>query len=406
MGEQMKHISREKIKISHLTAIAVIIIGAALSIGSYIWVTKENSKIHMVEVKASRGITIPDTTKMMDVDFEIPVRDNGAFNTWPESDGTWGGQYDIFIYNNSRHPIKNWHLKIKKPAKCRIDSSWNGTFSIDNEYINVTPLSIAMNQTVLPGDKVRIGFVLYTQKILNSMDFSLEANTIHVLWKFHGWLVGITLFLLGLVTYVIVIIVDHLLKKQEKLADEKIEMLMEMCAKFIDIRDIYTKRHSSHVADYSRKIAKEMGFNETFQKNIYCYGMLHDTGKVLIPREILCKNGKLTPEEWNEMKNHTIYGSNLLEDFEGYSNLKKVALHHHERYDGNGYPEGLSGEAIPIEARIVCVADSYDAMNTNRSYRQKLPREKILEELENNRGTQFDPKVADAMIALIKRGEI
>lgn len=163
--------------------------------------------------------------------------------------------------------------------------------------------------------------------------------------------------------------------------------------------------HSTHVGSYSRQIAAEMGFDDDFQKNIYYMGMMHDVGKVLIPREILCKAGKLNEEEWKEMKHHTNYGGDILANF-NVSGIHDAALHHHERYDGTGYPDGLRGEEIPIQARIIAVADSFDAMNTNRSYRKQLPRDVIISELTKNRGIQFDPEVTDALLNLLKRNEL
>lgn len=164
--------------------------------------------------------------------------------------------------------------------------------------------------------------------------------------------------------------------------------------------------HSAHVAEYSKQIAKVMGKDAEFQEHIFFLGMLHDIGKVLIPREILCKAARLDDEEWEEMKLHTLYGAEVLEDFNGVENIREAALYHHERFDGNGYIFGLKGEEIPLEARIICVADAFDAMATDRSYRKHLSKEKILEELEKARGLQFDPEVADAMIKLINTNEI
>ena len=138
----------------------------------------------------------------------------------------------------------------------------------------------------------------------------------------------------------------------------------------------------------------------------YVFLILLYIGKVLIPREILCKAARLDDEEWEEMKLHTLYGAEVLEDFNGVENIREAALYHHERFDGNGYIFGLKGEEIPLEARIICVADAFDAMATDRSYRKHLSKEKILEELEKARGLQFDPEVADAMIKLINTNEI
>ena len=197
-----------------------------------------------------------------------------------------------------------------------------------------------------------------------------------------------------------------LLKQQSAASDAQIMELIKLCARFIDTRDQYTRMHSAHVAEYSKQIAKVMGKDADFQEHIFFLGMLHDIGKVLIPREILCKAARLDDEEWEEMKLHTLYGAEVLEDFNGVENIREAALYHHERFDGNGYIFGLKGEEIPLEARIICVADAFDAMATDRSYRKHLSKEKILEELEKARGLQFDPEVADAMIKLINTNEI
>lgn len=133
---------------------------------------------------------------------------------------------------------------------------------------------------------------------------------------------------------------------------------------------------------------------------------MHDCGKISVPVNILLKPGKLTDEEYEVIKSHTIYGEKMLRDFSSIEGIDLGALYHHERYDGKGYPHGLSGENIPLIARIICVADSLDAMNSNRCYRPRLTREVILEELENNKGKQFDPEVVEHLIKLIKQNII
>lgn len=119
-------------------------------------------------------------------------------------------------------------------------------------------------------------------------------------------------------------------------------------------------------------------------------GLMHDCGKIRVPDSILCKKGKLTDEEFGIMKTHTTEGAKLLSGFTSIPQIREAVLYHHERYDGRGYPEGLKGEEIPLVARILCVADSFDAMNSNRCYRDRLTKEQILEQLRSNRGTQFD----------------
>ena len=136
-------------------------------------------------------------------------------------------------------------------------------------------------------------------------------------------------------------------------------------------------------------------------KNIYFMGLLHDIGKIGIPDSIINKKGKLTDEEYAVIKTHPAIGSDVLKNITEMPGLYCGARWHHERYDGNGYPDGIKGEDIPIEARIIAVADAYDAMSSKRSYRDIMPQEKIRAEIVRVRGTQLDPKLADIMIGMI-----
>jgi len=172
-------------------------------------------------------------------------------------------------------------------------------------------------------------------------------------------------------------------------------------AKSIEAKDDYTKGHSARVAKYSRMIAARMGKSEEEQDEIYKIALLHDVGKIRVPGAIINKEGKLTDEEFVFIKLHTIAGYNILRDIPGNEQLILGARFHHERYDGKGYPNGLSGENIPEYARIIAVADSYDAMASNRSYRKALPQEVIRNEIEKGKGSQFDPVIADIMLRII-----
>ena len=131
-------------------------------------------------------------------------------------------------------------------------------------------------------------------------------------------------------------------------------------------------------------------------------GLLHDVGKIGIPDSVINKPGELTKEEYETIKTHTRVGARILRKIEEMPKLVEGARWHHERYDGTGYPDGLVGESIPEEARIIAVADAYDAMSSRRSYRDILPQEKVKEEIITNRGTQFDPGFADIMLAMIE----
>ena len=170
----------------------------------------------------------------------------------------------------------------------------------------------------------------------------------------------------------------------------------------IDTKDEYTKGHSSRVAEYSRMIAKRTGYSDARQDEIYMIALLHDVGKIGIPNTVLNKPGKLTPEEYEMIKKHSLMGASILKNIENDPKFELGAKHHHERYDGTGYPSGLKGEAIPEEARIIAIADAYDAMSSDRSYRTHLTQEMIKDEIRFGMGTQFDPKFAEIMLEIVE----
>ncbi len=195
----------------------------------------------------------------------------------------------------------------------------------------------------------------------------------------------------------------NLSKIEEK--DKNVRKLFEQTAvalvNAIDAKDKYTHGHSSRVADYSVKIAREAGKSERECEDIYYVALLHDVGKIGIPEHIINKEGRLTDEEYGIIKQHPELGAQILKSIKEIPFISKGAESHHERYDGRGYPAGLKGTDIPEYARIISVADAYDAMTSKRSYRDPLPRQEVREEIVKGSGTQFDPKFARIMIHLI-----
>jgi energy-coupling factor transport system substrate-specific component len=169
---------------------------------------------------------------------------------------------------------------------------------------------------------------------------------------------------------------------------------------------MYTQKHSIRVAEITLLLAQKLNIDKEVLNLIYTAGMIHDIGKIGIPDSILNKPGKLTKEEFDVIKTHPTIGINILADFPEFSQIKNAILYHHERYDGKGYPTGLKGEEIPIIARILSVADAFDAMNSTRVYRPNLNKEAIIEQFEICKGTQFDPVIAQLMIDLINSGEV
>ncbi|MEJ6950152.1 HD-GYP domain-containing protein [Natronospora cellulosivora (SeqCode)] len=183
------------------------------------------------------------------------------------------------------------------------------------------------------------------------------------------------------------------------------EIILSMI-NILEIHDIYTKGHSENVAKISSLLARELGFSKEEVKNIEWAGLVHDIGKILVSKNILNKPGVLTAEEYQEIKRHTIWGYDVLTNSEELKDIATYVRHHHERWDGEGYPDGLKGEEIPLFARIITLADAWDTMRSDRVYRKKLSKEIALKEVIENSGKQFDPQVAKVAIKLIKEGKL
>ena len=191
------------------------------------------------------------------------------------------------------------------------------------------------------------------------------------------------------------IIREH--EKNERLSLQIVQTLTGT----IDAKDSYTRGHSIRVADYSKEIAKRAGYSERAQEEIYMMGLLHDVGKIGIPDGVINKTSRLNDEEYALIKTHPKVGFEILKSITEMPKLSVGARWHHERYDGMGYPDNLSGNDIPEEARIIAVADAYDAMSSRRSYHDVFSQEYIRSELEKGKGSQFDPRFADIMISMI-----
>ena len=177
-------------------------------------------------------------------------------------------------------------------------------------------------------------------------------------------------------------------------------------AKAVDAKDGNTSQHSARVSLYSVMIARRLGWSEKDCDNLRQIALLHDIGKIGIPDSILNKPGKLTAEEYDVMKTHVSIGARILKGFTLVEHLDEGVRYHHERYDGRGYMEGLKGEEIPLDARIIGIADAFDAMTSNRVYRERLDMETVIGELKKGRGAQFDPALVDVFLELIEDGSI
>ena len=205
-------------------------------------------------------------------------------------------------------------------------------------------------------------------------------------------------------TLELVLLQNHLTREVERKTEENENLslhIVKALAEAIDAKDTYTNGHSSRVAEYSRMIAERAGYTDEKLDDIYMMGLLHDVGKIGVPDAVINKPARLTDDEFALIKNHPVMGARILKNIKEMPQLSSGARWHHERYDGKGYPDGLTGKDIPEEARIIAVADSYDAMTSRRSYRDPLPQDVVRNEIVKGKGTQFDPDFADIMLKMI-----
>lgn len=370
-----------------------------------------------------------------------------------------GTIYEALIYNNSDDVVSDWTLKVPINEMMWLNNNWNSKMEVhqnvqggervmaidladyseydiildyymdhtgpmipmyEGDYFIYLPEEIAEEKPINPSKTgeigeacARFGFIMYIpdQSLDYLADFSggeidyyMYANPLK---KAQFWIIFL-LFIAWLIALIITLIVRFKMKRileQQKIQKEHdammVEQTMKLIINMIENKDTSTKGHSIRVAEYSKMIALRLGFTEDECREIYYIGLLHDCGKVNIPDSILKNPGKLSDDEFSIMKKHTTYGGEILKDFTSITGIDIGAKYHHERYDGKGYPSGISGEEIPMIARIIGVADAFDAMNSKRCYRDKLPAEVIIKELKENKEKQFDPAIVDCLLELI-----
>ncbi len=193
---------------------------------------------------------------------------------------------------------------------------------------------------------------------------------------------------------------EELRSTNEKLEQAYLESIQTL-RYTVEAKDPYTRGHSDRVSAYSELIGKYINLSEDDLHNLKIGGLFHDIGKIGVPDSILLKTDRLTDDEYSEIKNHPSIGAHILSNASLFSNIIPIVKHHHERYDGKGYPSKLSGENIPYLARITSVADSFDAMTSRRTYRDSLPIDVVIKEIEKNKGTQFDPNISNIFLDIL-----
>lgn len=287
------------------------------------------------------------------------IKDWGIDQPVPESDS--------YLYQTVIRYLMHWEN----------DDNGDRTINVNDRYLKL------QIRTISYGRKKNVGF------LLELSDCTSEQKYYRIMEEYNVSM-----------EREIAIKTSELLQQQQQTQRFFLQTVIAL-SEAVDAKDRYTSGHSRRVAEYSRKIAARMGKSEEILNDIYYTGLLHDVGKIRIPVEIINKPGKLTDEEYNIIKVHPVTGYHILRSISENSSIAIAAKYHHERYDGKGYPNGLSGTNIPEIARILCVADSYDAMTSNRSYRKALPQDVVRNEIEKGKGTQFDPYIADIMLQLI-----
>lgn len=316
-----------------------------------------------------------------------------------------GAQFDGVIYNNTGGECVDWELVIKLPTTVEIESSWNGEYIVTDSDVLLIPDD---NVRVIPakGEKP-FGFVLHADTAIEIKDFSMKGQYRTYIWNYEVFWLWCLMVLLWIIFLIASIITDVKVYKYNKRRSTDLQIIVQSFKTFanlIDAKDPYTQGHSMRVADYSVAIAKRMRLPERQLEELGYVALMHDCGKMGVPDNILNKPGTLTEEERKRINEHTTQGGQILENFTAIKGIRQGALYHHERYDGKGYPEGLKGKDIPLYARIIGVADAFDAMNSDRCYRKRLPQDVILQELRACSGTQFDPDIVKHLIQMLEEG--
>ena len=413
--------------------------------------------IHVIDVHKFNGewrvVTADSTSTQVLVDIHPR---GGVTDSWVKVETGLGTDlnakiYELVVSNNAQTTLEDWHLRINVSESFYLNNGWCGTFEIHQFDQEGKELSQTIDLRNFRHDDLVVNYHQADQDLLIPLnrgdyviyhpdtsgnsgevpikgsaefagtsvcgiiaysvsgdvkfsDYELSYRLHKSIWdgsKGKFFIVAfialaLALAILGSVFFVSVRFEEKLASKSQTLSD-----VYKVCCAMADSRDYYSKGHSERVAEYSKMIAEKMGMDKSDCELVYQAALLHNIGNVFVAEQTLRKNGKLTREEYAEVKTHVTKGAELLKGMEGLPQAAEAAAFHHERYDGTGYPSGKKEDEIPLIARIVAVADAYDAMSNDRPYRNKLMRDQIREEFISNRGTQFDPAIVAAFLDIM-----
>ncbi|MBE5827319.1 MAG: HD domain-containing protein [Butyrivibrio sp.] len=325
---------------------------------------------------------------------------------WSTNSG-YGSKYDFTLHNHGNTEINNWNISMEVPYNADI-SQYNGIgVNVEKGRVVLEPDSDHL--TLKRNSPIQFSIVMNTEKPFYPEKISFTGYQSGVFGESIANNIILLAFMVWAFLFVGFFVTKFNLKNYREKQKNDVRIILQSMntfISFIDAKDPYTRGHSRRVAMYAAEIAKRMRLSEDEVQNIYYAGLLHDAGKISVPDAVLNKPGKLTDEERKQIQEHTVAGGKMLKQLSSLRGIRETALYHHERYDGKGYPEGLKGESIPLYARIVGVADSYDAMSSNRVYRRHLSKDEIIEEIQKGSATQFDPNVVPYMVDMINDGYV
>lgn len=386
--------------------------------------------------KGLRGSLTSNSWNYLDEDGNLYLScDSGAskinLNTYNKSEHSYRIQLKSILVDGKRHIVQK-DTPFVIPAESDkveilpeiINYSVNNPYlSLYMEGVDERPSVMLQSElssliyTNLKAGTYNLRIAVLDSKGLNVTEESVykitKAFHIYDYWWFMLYTVGVFVLAIAWLTW---FLTSTLLRRRMEKQEQEMKEIQRQVrignetifsiANAVEARDRSTGRHSFRVAEYSVMIARELGFGEKELDALHKTGLLHDIGKIGVPDSILNKPARLTDEEYAIMKTHVDIGGEILKDFTLVERVAEGAKFHHERYDGSGYPNGLKGEEIPLNARIIGIADAFDAMTANRVYRKALDMEQVVAELKRCSGTQFDPGLVEIMLELIEAGTL